>query len=74
MASPLLGETGMKSRQRSSKARPPHEPPTLGPRRRPTKVRPLPPAAKGRDDYDPGIPPPRKKNPWVDEGEPEVNG
>jgi hypothetical protein len=24
--------------------------------------------------YDPGVGPPGQKNPWVDEGEPEVNG
>jgi hypothetical protein len=24
--------------------------------------------------YEPGFPPPRQRNPWQDEGEPEVNG
>lgn len=37
-------------------------------------VRPLNAAPAIGRSYDPGFRAPGKKNPWVDEGEPEVNG
>jgi hypothetical protein len=61
-------------RRRSTRAKPARDTPVLGPRRRPTKVRPIAPGARGSGTYDPGVPEPRPRNPWVDEGEPEPNG
>jgi len=50
-----------------------HDTPTLGPRRRPRKVRPAPATAPRGHRYDPGARPPAR-DPWIDEGDPEVNG
>jgi hypothetical protein len=63
----------MKKTVRRSKG-PAHDTPTLGPRRRATKVKPMPPRARPGGDYDPGVPRPKTSSPSVDEGEPEVNG
>jgi len=46
----------------------------LGPRRRVTQVTPMPPRTRRDGDYDPGMPRPKTSSPWMDEGEPEVNG
>jgi len=62
----------MRKPARRSKG-PSHDTPTLGPRRRVTKVKPMPPGTR-RGAYDPGVPKPKTSSPWVDEGEPEVNG
>jgi hypothetical protein len=57
-----------------SKRKPSHQPPALGPRKKPTRARPL----KGKPGvarpYDHGFPPPPEKSPWVDEGRPESAG
>jgi hypothetical protein len=68
-----------RSGSRPRAATPAHDTPVLGPRRRPTKVRPLSPEQQRRGATDdPGAPPSRpedpRKDPWIDEGEPEVNG
>jgi len=63
----------VKKTARRSK-RPAHDTPTLSPRRSVTKVSPMPPDKRPRGDYDPGVPRPKTPSPWVDEGEPEVNG
>jgi hypothetical protein len=45
----------------------------MGPARRRRKVRPIPASTPRGRDYHPGAKPP-VRNPWVDEGDPEVNG
>src|SRR5262245_54444465 len=77
MASTLLPKDAMAGRRRATTTKPTdapaHDTPTLGPRRRPRKVRPSPPRTpRGHDDH-PGAKPPAH-NPYIDEGEPEVNG
>jgi hypothetical protein len=51
-----------------------HEPPALGPRRKPVKPRPLKGQPSVGAEYDPGLPVPPDKSPWQDEGRPETNG
>ncbi len=50
------------------------ETPVLGPRRRPTKVKPVSPQTPRGGSYKTGVPEVRTSPPWVDEGTPEVNG
>lgn len=59
--------------KRTTERTPAHDTPTMGPRHRPRKVRPARAAEPGGHDYQPGAKPPAR-NPWVDEGDPEVNG
>jgi hypothetical protein len=61
-------------KSRRPKEPPAHDTPTLGPRARPGKVRPVAPAARRGQPYEPGVPPPRPGDPWLDEGMPESNG
>src|SRR5262245_35842970 len=77
MASTLLSRDIMADRRRAQNATPKdppaHDTPTLGPRRRSRKVRPAPTRTPRGHDYHPGAKPP-PRSPWIDEGEPEVNG
>jgi len=73
MAPALLFASSMKKTARRSK-RPAHATPMLGPRRRVTQVTPMPPRTRRDGDYDPEMPRPKTSSPWMDEGEPEVNG
>jgi hypothetical protein len=63
----------MKKTRPSTSSRP-HDTPTFGPRARPRKVQAVPRDTRRGHRYEPGAPPPRPRNPWVDEGEPEPNG
>jgi hypothetical protein len=73
MAPQLLRWRAMKAKRPKTKRRA-HDTPVLGPRRRPTKVQALPARAPRGGEYDPGVPEPRPRSPWIDEGEPEPNG
>jgi hypothetical protein len=64
----------MKKRPRRALRAPIHDTPVVGPRRRPTKVRPVSPRQRTGAAYETGVLPSRPKDPWIDEGEPEVNG
>lgn len=65
----MKGKDGTpRKRGRAPKAEPAHTPPLLGPRRQPTRPRALPARRRAREPYDPGVPRPRERDPWVDEG------
>lgn len=57
-----------RKRRATPKAEPAHTPPLLGPRKQPTRPRALPARRLAREPYDPGVPKPPARDPWVDEG------
>jgi hypothetical protein len=64
----------MTTRSAEPEDEPAHDTPVVGPREQPTKVEPIDPERKDDGSYETGVPTPRPKHPWIDEGEVEHNG